>query len=104
VVVASGGGTFADADSRALMLFDGIVVWLDVPLVELIPRIPLDGRRPLAATREQLEQLYAARVDTYRLAPVRVDASGMPVPAVVDMILDAVHRLPPVVDRGLPDG
>jgi shikimate kinase len=104
LVVASGGGTFADADSRALMLFDGVVVWLDVPLVELIPRIPLDGRRPLAATREQLEQLYAARVDTYRLAHVRVDASGMPVPAVVDMILDAVHRLPPVVDRGLPDG
>ena len=46
-VVATGGGTFADADNRALINLDGVSVWIDVPLDELIPRIPLDGRRPL---------------------------------------------------------
>ena len=48
-VVATGGGTFADADNRALINLDGVSVWIDVPLDDLIPRIPLDGRRPLAA-------------------------------------------------------
>ena len=32
VVVATGGGTFAEADNRASMLADGAVVWLDLPL------------------------------------------------------------------------
>lgn len=93
VVVATGGGTFAEPESRALMLMDGAVVWLDVPLHDLIPRIPLDGRRPLAANREQLEQLYAARVDTYRLAHVRVSTARTSVATVVERILEALHQL-----------
>ena len=32
IIVATGGGTFAEADNRALMLADGAVAWLDVPL------------------------------------------------------------------------
>ncbi len=32
VVVATGGGTFADPDNRALINRDGLSVWLDVPL------------------------------------------------------------------------
>jgi shikimate kinase len=102
-VVATGGGTFAEAESRALMLLDGAVVWLDVPLPDLIPRIPLDGRRPLAATREQLEQLYATRVESYRLAHVRVLAARAPVQAVVDRVLEAVQDLPAVFGTNLPE-
>jgi shikimate kinase len=64
VVVATGGGTFTDPDNRAFINFDGVSVWIDVPLVDLIPRIPLDGRRPLAANRADLERLYAARIET----------------------------------------
>jgi len=103
LVVATGGGTFADPANRALMLMDGVVVWIDVPLAELIPRIPLDGRRPLAADREQLEQLYAARVEHYRLAHLRVDASRARTPEVVDRVLDAVRRLPPIVPLQPPE-
>ena len=72
LVVATGGGTFADADNRALINLDGVSVWIDVPLDDLIPRIPLDGRRPLAASRADLERLYASRVEAYRLAHVRI--------------------------------
>jgi shikimate kinase len=32
LVVATGGGTFADADNRGLMGQDGLTVWIDVPL------------------------------------------------------------------------
>jgi shikimate kinase len=101
VVVATGGGTFMDPDNRALINFDGVSVWIDVPLVDLIPRIPLDGRRPLAANRADLDRLYAARVDTYRLAHARVDGSGS-VTATVDNVLEAIQQTPPVVAPGQP--
>jgi len=51
VVVATGGGTFAEADNRALMLADGATAWLDTPLAQVLRRVPSDGRRPLAADR-----------------------------------------------------
>ena len=99
LIVATGGGTFADPENRAAINFDGVSVWIDVPLPDLIQRIPLDGRRPLAASRADLERLYAARTDTYRLAHLRVNVSRAPVPAVVDRIIDALNQLPPAFDR-----
>ncbi|MEO7191085.1 MAG: shikimate kinase [Vicinamibacterales bacterium] len=98
VVVATGGGTFADPENRTAINLDGISVWLDVPLPDIIARIPLDGRRPLAADRAQLERLYLARVDTYRLAHVRISASRLPTHVIVDRILDAITGLPPLID------
>ena len=88
VVVATGGGTFADADSRSAMLADGTVIWLDVPFTELTERVPTDGRRPLAVDLEQLEQLYLARRVFYQLAHVRLDAGRGPVEELVERILD----------------
>jgi shikimate kinase len=99
LAVATGGGTFADPDNRAAINLDGISVWIDVPLADLIPRIPLDGRRPLAASRADLDRLYAARVDAYRLAHVRVQAARVPVQGVVDRVIEAVQQLPSLFDR-----
>lgn len=94
MVVATGGGTFAEAENRNAILLDGTAVWIDVPLPELIPRIPLDGRRPLAADRAALERLFLSRVDTYRLAHIRVTASKMSPSAVADQILDTLAVFP----------
>jgi shikimate kinase len=102
LVVATGGGTFADPENRAAINLDGISVWIDLPLSELVLRIPLDGRRPLASDRAQLEQLFAARVDSYRLAHVRVSASRTPTQVIVDRILEAIHQLPPLIDSAAP--
>lgn len=89
VIIATGGGTFVEADNRALMLADGTVAWLDVPLMQVLERVPADGRRPLAADRTQMELLYTRRRLTYAEAHVRVDASR-PVPEVVEHLLDWV--------------
>jgi len=97
VVVATGGGTFADPANRAAINVDGVSIWLDVPLGELIPRIPLDGRRPLARTREQLESLFDARAEGYRQAHIRMAAGGQPIGAIADEILDRIRRRPAVV-------
>ena len=87
VIVATGGGTFAEPDNRGLMLADGAVVWLDVPLPRIMERVPADGRRPLAADRAQMEQLYARRRLAYAEAHLRVDG-GRPVPEVVEQLLE----------------
>lgn len=87
VIVAAGGGTFAEAENRAAMLADGAVVWLDVPFDQIVKRVPVDGRRPLAADLEQFEQLYQRRRITYQQAHVRVDASR-PVDEVVERLLE----------------
>ena len=86
IVIATGGGTFAEPDNRAVMLSDGAVAWIDVPLSRLIERLPADGRRPLAADRAQMEQLFARRQLAYAQAHVRVDGSR-PVVEVVEHLL-----------------
>lgn len=95
VVIATGGGTFADPENRAAINLDGASIWIDVPLAELIARIPLDGRRPLASDRAQLERLYAARTESYRMAHLRANASRSSASAVADQIIDALNALPP---------
>jgi shikimate kinase len=87
VIVATGGGTFVDPDNRTAMLADGAVAWLDVPLTRILDRVPPDGRRPLAADRAQMEQLFARRRAAYAHAHVRVDAAR-PVEEVVERLLE----------------
>ncbi|MGH9201493.1 MAG: shikimate kinase [Vicinamibacterales bacterium] len=88
VVVAAGGGTFADPANRELMLRDGIVVWLDVPFTTVVSRIPADGRRPLAADRMEMERLYNQRLVAYRQAHLRVDAGKGSIEELVDHIVE----------------
>ena len=87
-VVATGGGTVVDASNRELMLRDGAVVWLDVPFATVLDRVPVDGRRPLAADRLEMEQLYNQRLMAYRQAHLRVDAGRGSVEALVDQIVE----------------
>jgi len=88
VVVATGGGTFADPESRALITTDGAVFWIDVPMTQLVARLPLDGSRPLAANRPQFEQLYHARRLAYAQAHVRLDGARVSIGELADLVVD----------------
>jgi len=88
LVVATGGGTFADVQNRAVINNDGVSVWLDVPLERLIARIPAGGRRPLASDRAGFERLYHQRRAAYEQAHVRLDAGRASVDALVDQLVD----------------
>jgi shikimate kinase len=88
LVVATGGGTFADAHNRAAIKHDGVSVWLDVPLDRLVDRVPADGRRPLAADRAGFERLYHLRRAAYEQAHVRLDAGRASVDALVEQLVD----------------
>jgi shikimate kinase len=87
VIIATGGGTFVDPGNRAIILSDGAVAWLDVPLSRVIDRIPPDGRRPLASDLVQMEELYLRRRLAYAEAHVRIDAAK-PIDEVVERLLD----------------
>ncbi|HEV8316728.1 MAG TPA: shikimate kinase [Vicinamibacterales bacterium] len=87
VVVATGGGTFVEPDNRAVMLVDAAVAWLDLPFEHVVDRVPADNRRPLAADRFAMEQLYYRRQIAYRQAHMRIDASRA-VDEVVERLLE----------------
>ena len=88
VVVATGGGTFVDPQNRNMINGDGLSIWLDIPLERALARVPVDGRRPLAADREAFERLYHLRRAAYQQAHIRIDAGRQGVDALVEQLMD----------------
>lgn len=92
LVVATGGGTFVDPQNRAVINQDGASVWLDVPFEHLIARVPADGRRPLAADRNEFERLYLLRRAAYEQAQLRLEASRSTIPGLVEQLLHWLEK------------
>lgn len=88
VVVATGGGTFVDAENRAAIRRDGLTVYLDVPFAEVVARLPSDGRRPLAADRAQMERLFATRQVAYAEADLRIEVGRAAADEVAERIME----------------
>jgi shikimate kinase len=87
-VIATGGGTFVEPGARELMLRDGACVWLDAPFATIVERVPVDGRRPLATDRIEMERLYNQRLMAYGQSHLRLDASRSSVEELVDQIVE----------------
>jgi shikimate kinase len=90
VVVATGGGTFVDSASRALIATDGTSVWLDVSFETVVKRLPSDGTRPLATDRSTMHGLWRVRRPAYRLAELKLSADRA---AIEDLVGDIVSWL-----------
>jgi shikimate kinase len=75
-VVASGGGAFAETETRAILQKGAVTVWLRCDLERILSRVPADGSRPLAGNRDIMQALLAQREPWYRMADVAVDASA----------------------------
>ncbi|MCC7502555.1 MAG: hypothetical protein IT229_08500 [Flavobacteriales bacterium] len=85
LVVSTGGGTPTVGDNLTRMLVAGPVVFLDVSMGVLMPRIIRSGGdRPLLlglkgeALRERVETLLADRMPAYSGATLVVDGDGTP--------------------------
>ena len=87
-VVATGGGTFVEPAARELMLRDGACIWLDASFTTILDRVPVDGRRPLATDRIEMERLYNQRLMAYGQSHLRLDASRSSVEELVDQIVE----------------
>ena len=90
LVVAAGGGAFAQADTRETLRRGSTVVWLRCDVDTVMARIPPDGSRPLAGSRETIAALSAARESSYRLADLAFDTARLSPEALARAIADAV--------------
>ena len=90
VVVAAGGGAFATDTTREALRAGAATVWLRCDPETILSRVPIDGSRPLASSRETILRLLAEREPSYRLADLTVDASGRSPEAVAREIADCL--------------
>lgn len=93
VVLASGGGAFMDAETRATIARHGISVWLKADLDVLVRRTAGRSHRPIlnaGEPRAVLAGLIAARYPVYAQADITVDANDRPVETTVDAIVAAL--------------
>jgi shikimate kinase len=84
-VISTGGGAPCDPANLSAMLSSGHVIFLDVPLEELMARITrAGGDRPLLLglrgeeLRTRVQHLLAERISAYRAAHYTVVATGAP--------------------------
>lgn len=92
-VIATGGGAFMQADTRAMILARATAVWLQADLDILVERVGRREGRPLLKGRDPrtvLAELAAVREPVYALAPVHVRSEPLPHEATVDAILAAI--------------
>jgi shikimate kinase len=80
-VLATGGGAFCDAATRALILDAAIAVWLDSDIDTLVERVGRKGNRPLLRNgnpREILAKLHEERAPAYAQAHLHVISGQAP--------------------------
>ena len=88
LVVALGGGTFAQpANLELLRTNGGITIWLSCPLEELQRRCRGLSNRPLLRDPASFRQLYEQRLPYYQEADFRVEADRPGPEGVVEDIL-----------------
>ncbi|HEX7853101.1 MAG TPA: shikimate kinase [Sphingobium sp.] len=92
-VIATGGGAFMQAETRAVILEKATAVWLDADIDILVERVSRKEGRPLLKDRDPravLTELAAVRNPFYALAPIHIVSSATPHEAMVDKILEAL--------------
>ena len=92
-VIATGGGAFIQADTRALILERTLAVWLDADIATLVERVRRRNTRPLLKDRDPgavLSELAAVRNPIYAEAHVRIASKDMPHGDTVEAIIAAL--------------
>ncbi len=96
-VIATGGGTVANARNLLALKQSGVLVTLSADLETLLARLGTGTNPTLLHAedlRAQVEQLLAARRDAYAQADVTVDTTARTVDETVDCVLHAVKAGP----------
>jgi shikimate kinase len=92
-VLATGGGAFMNADTRAAIAAKGVSIWLKAELDVLMRRIKRRQDRPLLRTGDPaaiLQTLIEARYPVYALADLTVQSREVPHDKIVDEIVSAL--------------
>jgi shikimate kinase len=94
-VIATGGGAFMNADTRAAINAKGISVWLKADLDVLMRRIKRRNDRPLLKIDDpeaKLRELIDLRYPTYALADLTVQSRDVVHEKIVDEMVGVLAR------------
>jgi shikimate kinase len=92
-VIATGGGAFMNAATRALILERCLAIWLDADIETLAERVSRRDSRPLLRDKEPLgflKELAAVRNPVYAEAHLHVRSQASPHERTVERILEAI--------------
>jgi shikimate kinase len=93
-VIATGGGAYMDADTRAAIAAKGVSVWLKADLETLFKRTQRRGGRPLLKKgnpRETLARLIDERYPIYAGADIIVETGEEGATSVVERVIKAIE-------------
>lgn len=97
IVLATGGGAVIDAENRSALKQNGIVIYLQAPVGELIKRTSRDKSRPLLQTddpKAKLEKLMQEREGFYKeVADLIINTGNRTAKDVVNEILEKSDQL-----------
>lgn len=94
-VIATGGGAFADAETRRNVRLNGVSVWLKADLEILLDRVSRRNDRPLlnmGDRRTVMERLIAERYPCYAEADLTVASGDRSVDDAARAVLRALQR------------
>jgi len=96
LAIATGGGIVGRPENWSY-LRHGVIVWLDVPLEHLIPRLQADTTRPLLQATDlatKLESLWQERQLLYAQADLRIGYTPGDTPLhLAQQVLDAIQGI-----------
>ncbi len=87
MVLALGGGAFADPENRKTLEERGVTIWLDCPFPRICARLDGQTHRPLARDPDRFRQLFDDRREMYCQAEHRIEADSDDPATVVAEIL-----------------
>jgi len=94
-VLATGGGAFVNAETRALINEKAVSVWLKADVALLARRVSRKDNRPLVRGKDPvkvLTELAEARYPAYAEAQVHVETGDTPHMVAVEAILTALRQ------------
>jgi shikimate kinase len=94
-VLATGGGAFMNAETRAAIAQSGVSVWLKAELPLLVRRVAKRNNRPLLKTGDPevvMQNLMDARYPVYAQADITVESRDVPHELIVAEILERLAQ------------
>ena len=98
-VLATGGGSMMDANTRALVRDKGISIWLKADLETLLRRTKRRNDRPLV---EKIKELLPLREPVYSQANIVVQSRDEPHDTIIDEIIAALPKQLGIAAEGIP--
>jgi shikimate kinase len=92
-VLATGGGAYMNAETRANIKARGLSVWLKADLKVLLKRVGRRDNRPLLAAdnpEKVMKRLIEERYSIYAEADVTVESRDVPHDVIVGSVIDAI--------------